>query len=129
MQKEYTYYKDLYRMLFLITFACIVPLIIIFITYTSNPNFYLIPIIFDNTQNIPSVISSYNPVMTKVMCIYGKSAPLLAFIAFIMLFKHTRTHKITDRKKIITASILSPFLCIFYAYFFLWHNFELTTSG
>ncbi len=129
MQKEYTYNKDLNRMLFLITFAGIIPLIIIFITYTSNPNFYLIRIIFDNTQNIPSVISSYNPVMTKVMDIYGKSAPLLAFIAFIMLFKHTRTHKITDRKKIITACILSPFLCIFYAYFFLWHNFELTTSG
>ncbi|EFG6884626.1 TPA: colicin R immunity protein, partial [Escherichia coli] len=96
MQKEYTYNKDLNRMLFLITFAGIIPLIIIFITYTSNPNLYLIRIIFDNTQNIPSVISSYNPVMTKVMDIYGKSAPLLAFIAFIMLFKHTRTPKITD---------------------------------
>ncbi|EEC8673190.1 colicin R immunity protein, partial [Escherichia coli] len=96
MKKEYTYNKDLNRMLFLITFAGIIPLIIIFITYTSNPNFYLIRIIFDNTQNIPSVISSYNPVMTKVMDIYGKSAPLLAFIAFIMLFKHTRTPKITD---------------------------------
>ncbi|MFW8622299.1 colicin R immunity protein, partial [Enterococcus thailandicus] len=55
MQKEYTYNKDLNRMLFLITFAGIIPLIIIFITYTSNPNFYLIRIIFDNTQNIPSV--------------------------------------------------------------------------
>ncbi len=130
MQKEYTYNKDLNRMLFLITFAGIIPLIIIFITYTSNPNFYLIRIIFDNTQNIPSVISSYNPVMTKVMDIYGKSAPLLAFIAFIMLFKHTRTTKITDRKKnhnsLYTVPLFVYFLCLF---FLLWHNFELTTSG
>ena len=82
MRKEHTDNKDLNRTLFLITFAGITPLIIIFITYTSNPKFYLISIIFDNTQNIPSIISAYNPVMTKVMDIYGKSAPLLALIAF-----------------------------------------------
>jgi hypothetical protein len=39
MRKEHTDNKDLNRTLFLITFAGITPLIIIFITYTSNPKF------------------------------------------------------------------------------------------
>ena len=129
MRKEHTDNKDLNRTLFLITFAGITPLIIIFITYTSNPKFYLISIIFDNTQNIPSVISAYNPVMTKVMDIYGKSAPLLALIAFTLQLRNRKLETIANREKLITASIFSPFFYAFYAYFFLWNNFELTTAG
>ena len=97
----------------MITFAGITPLIIIFITYTSNPKFYLISIIFDNTQNIPSIISAYNPVMTKVMDIYGKSAPLLALIAFTLQLRDRKLETIANREKLITASIFSPFFLLF----------------
>ena len=112
----------------MITFAGITPLIIIFITYTSNPKFYLISIIFDNTQNIPSIISAYNPVMTKVMDIYGKSAPLLALIAFTLQLRDRKLETIANREKLITASIFSPFFS-FMQIFFFGKNFKINPGG
>lgn len=117
------------RILYIITLAGITPLLVIFLTYLFNPGAYFIRFIYDNTQNIPSVISSYNPVMTRIMDIYCKSAPLLAFVTFILLFRHRKLETITNREKLITASIFSPFIYAFYAYFFLWNNLELTTAG
>ena len=117
------------RILYLITLAGITPLLMIYLTYLFNPDAYFIRAVYDNTQNIPSVISSYNPAMTKVMDIYGKSAPILAFVTFILLFRHKKLETIKNREKLITASVFSPFLYAFYAYFFLWNNFELTTAG
>ncbi|WP_200146869.1 colicin immunity protein Cui, partial [Escherichia coli] len=66
---------------------------------------------------------------TKVMDIYGKSAPLLALIAFTLQLRDRKLETIANREKLITASIFSPFFYAFYAYFFLWNNFELTTAG
>lgn len=117
------------RILYLITLTGITPLLMIFLTYFFSPDAYVIRAVYDNTQNIPSVISAFNPVMTKVMDIYGKSAPILAFVTFILLFRYRKLETIKNREKLITASIFSPFLYAFYAYFFLWGNFELSTAG
>lgn len=129
MPKEHNDNKQLNNILSCIAFAGIIPFFIIFIIYKSNPNLYSTHIIPDSIINIPSVISSYNPIMTKLMDIYGKSAPLLAFITFILQFRHRKLEKEINREKLITACILIPFIYVFYAYFFLWNNFELTTSG
>ncbi|WP_347400343.1 colicin immunity protein Cui [Escherichia coli] len=129
MQKEHNDNKQLNNMLSWIAFAGTIPFFIIFIIYKLNPNLYLTNIIPDSIINIPSVISSYNPIMTKLMDIYGKSAPLLAIITFILQFRHRKLEKGINREKLITACILIPFIYVFYAYFFLWNNFELTTSG
>lgn len=129
MQKEHNDNKQLNNMLSWIAFTGTIPFFIIFIIYKSNPNLYLTNIIPDSIINIPSVISSYNPIMTKLMDIYGKSAPLLAIITFILQFRHRKLEKGINREKLITACILIPFIYVFYAYFFLWNNLELTTSG
>lgn len=117
------------KMLYLITLAGIIPLLIIYLTYMFSPDAYFISAVYENTKNIPAVISSYNPVMTKVMDIYDKSAPLLAFVTFILLLQHRKLETIKNREKLIIASIFSPFFYAFYAYFFLWQDFELTTAG
>lgn len=117
------------RILFMILFAGIIPLLIIYMTYMFNPDAYFIRAVYENTKNIPSVISSFNPVMSKVMDIYGKSAPILAFVTFILMFRYRKAEKITNREKLITACIFTPFIYVFYVYFVLWHNFELTTAG
>lgn len=129
MQKEHNDNKQLNNMLSWIAFTGIIPFFIIFIIYKLNPNLYLNNIIPDSIINIPSVISSYNPIMTKLMDIYGKSAPLLAIITLILQFRHRKLEKGINREKLITACILIPFIYVFYAYFFLWNNLELTTSG
>jgi len=117
------------RMLFLLAFAGMIPLLVIFLSYLFNPGYHFFRVVYDNTQNIPSVTSSFNPVMTKVMDLYSKSAPLFALFIFIVLFRTTKPVKITNREQLIKACIFSPFVYVFYAWFFLWHNFELTTAG
>lgn len=115
--------------LYLFMATGVIPLLCILVIYYKNPDNPLLHTIATGTENIPSITSSYNPLMTKVMDVYSKSALLLALFAFIFLFKQRKIKKITDREKLITASIFSPFVYAFYVYFFLWNDFELTTAG
>lgn len=108
---------------------CSIPLFIIFISYQINPDSTWLTFIYDRTQNIPSVISLYNPVMTKVMDLYCKLAPLFAIFIFFFLLKRRVTLKTIDRKKLIHSCIFSPLLYAFCVYFFLCRDFELTTAG
>ena len=99
------------RALLFVTLACIIPLLIIFSVSLSNPGSPFLNQIADATRSTPSVTSAFNPVMTKVMDIYVKSAPVAGILAFIR------------------ACFLSPFVYVFFIYFFLMHNLELTTAG
>ncbi|QHM69815.1 Colicin-A immunity protein [Mixta intestinalis] len=70
------------RLLFTFAFFGSFPLLAIFITYLINPESSVLYYIFTNTQDIPSVTSAFNPVMTKAMDLYCKSAPFFCIFNF-----------------------------------------------
>lgn len=59
----------------------VIPLLCIMVIYYKNPDNTLLQTIATGTESIPSITSSYNPLMTKVMDVYGKSALLQALFA------------------------------------------------
>ena len=117
------------RALLFVTLACIIPLLIIFSVSLSNPGSPFLNQIADATRSTPSVTSAFNPVMTKVMDIYVKSAPVAGILAFMFLLKKRKPLEIKKRAELIRACFLSPFVYVFFIYFFLMHNLELTTAG
>ncbi|WP_427166975.1 colicin immunity protein Cui [Citrobacter koseri] len=117
------------RILLTSCLAGMVPLLLIFSICLFNPDSSFLNTVYNSTQGIPSVTSAFNPLMTRVMDIYCKSAPFFATLIFFVLFRHREIKIIPDKEKLITACIFSPFVYAFYVYFILWHNLELTTAG
>ncbi|WP_410529634.1 colicin immunity protein Cui [Serratia sp. AXJ-M] len=110
-------------------FIGVIPLIIIFGVYLHNPESQLLNNIATRTGSLPAVLSSNNQLMTKVMDVYCKSAPLLALLLFSLSIKKRRLIKITNRGILIRSCLLSPFVYLFFIYMFLFRSLELTTAG
>ncbi|ECF8136115.1 colicin-A, partial [Salmonella enterica] len=117
------------RMLYLFMATGIVPLLVVFALYLYNPGSPLLNDIASGTASLPAVTSLANPLMTKVMDVYCKTAPLFAFILFIFSFKKRKTLKVIDRHKLITSCFFSPLFYTFYIYMLLFRDMELTTAG
>lgn len=117
------------KMLFLILLIGVTPMLIIFTLYLQDKTSPLLNFIYDTTKNIPSITSKFNPMMTKAMDVYGKSAPMLGLITFLIVLRKRVQNTITDRSTLIKSCVLSPFIYIFYVYFFLLTDIEMTTAG
>lgn len=117
------------RVLIFFTLACIIPLLLIFSASLSNSGSPCLKQIAEATRSTPSVTSAFNPVMTKVMDVYVKSAPVAGILAFLFLLKKRKPLKIKKRAELIQACFFSPFIYILFIYFFLMRNLELTTAG
>lgn len=107
----------------------IMPLLCIFALYYQNPDNLLLNNTAISTKNIPSITSIYNPVMTKVMDVYCKTAPFLAAILYILTFKIRKPIKNTDRNAVLRSCLLSPLVYATIIYLFCFRNLELTTAG
>lgn len=129
MAERYSDNKHANRVMFKILLAGITPLVIAFMAYLLAPGAELFRLIAMSTQKIPSITSEFNPLMTKMMDVYVKSAPLLALITFTLVFRPGKTRKISNRKSLIKACVSFPFIYTFYVCYVLWSNFELTTAG
>ena len=117
------------NILYLFMVIGVIPLLCILVIYYKNPDNSLLQTIATSTESIPSITSSYNPLMTKVMDIYCKTAPFFAFILFITTFKIRKFIKKLDRKKLIKACVLSPLFYAVAIYLLYIRNFDLMTSG
>lgn len=117
------------KLLYLFMFIGIIPLVIIFGIYLHNSESQTLNNIAVRTSSIPAIISSHNPLMTKVMDVYCKSAPILALLLFGLSIKKRQIVKTTNRGTLIRSCLLSPFVYLFFIYMFLFRNFELTTAG
>jgi hypothetical protein len=117
------------NILYLFIVVGVIPLLCILAIYYKTPDNPLLQIIATSTKGIPSITSSYNPLMTKVMDIYCKTAPFLAFILFITTFKTRKLTKQLDKKTLTKACILSPLFYTITIYLFYFRSFDLMTSG
>lgn len=112
-------------------FLCtgIIPLLIIFCIYMHNPESPILSAIVSSTKDLPEITSNKSPLMTKVMDVYCKTAPLLAIIWFICSLKFVIPNKIAEKKLVLRACVIYPFFYLFIIYPYLFTNRELTTSG
>lgn len=117
------------NVLYLFMVVGVIPLLCILAIYYKTPDDPLLQIIAARTKGIPSITSSYNPLMTKVMDIYCKTAPFLAFILFITTFKTRKLTKQLDKKNLTKACILSPLFYTITIYLFYFRSFDLMASG
>lgn len=107
----------------------IIPLLVILILYLSNHDSAFLKVISDRTERFPAVLSARNLLMSKVMDVYCKTAPLCALITFLSFRRIPYLKKsssfIGKVKGFFLLNIL--FFIIYYVLFFC--NHELTTSG
>ena len=116
------------NLLYLFMVIGVIPLLCILAVYYTNPDNLFLHTIATSTESIPSITSAYNPLMTKVMDIYCKTAPSLALILFILTFKTRKLIKI-NRNAVFRSCLLSPFVCAVFLYLLCFRNLELTTAG
>ena len=117
------------RMMYLFMATGIVPLLVIFAIYLYNPGSQVLYYIASGVSDLPAVTSLANPLMTKVMDAYCKTAPFLAFALFIFSFKKRKVLEMGDKKKLAISCFFSPLLYAFFIYMFLFRDMELTTAG
>ncbi|MBA0935679.1 colicin S4 immunity protein [Escherichia coli] len=117
------------NLLYLFMVIGVIPLLCILAVYYTNPDNLFLHTIATSTENIPSITSAYNPLMTKVMDIYCKTAPSLALILFILTFKTRKLIKKINRNAVLRSCLLSPFACAVFLYLLCFRNLELTTAG
>lgn len=105
------------------------PLFYILLSYLQNPETTFPNIITASTKDIPSITSAYNPLLTKAMDLYCKTAPAFSLIPYFLTFKMRQPIKNTDRSVVLRSSLLTPLFYAAIVYLFLFRNFELTTAG
>lgn len=107
----------------------LIPLLMIFSVYLNNPNSSFLNSISVVTRNLPAIISANNPILSKSMDTYTKTAPLLALFIF---FRTCKTLKLKNSKSQWEAFGILIAFTAFYTimiYLFLFTDTELTTSG
>lgn len=112
----------------IISLIGIIPIILIFIIYSFNNNSPLLHYIVNISINFPSISSAKNPLMSRVMSIYCKTAPLFGMVYFLLSLKRLIPQHI-GKIKAIKISICSSILFFITNFTFLFFNHELTMSG
>ncbi|EAN7532224.1 colicin immunity protein Cui [Salmonella enterica] len=120
--------KKANQLLYIFSFIGVTPLIIIFTIYINNPLSPILHNLYNKTESLHAITSAYNPVMTKLMSTYNKSAPILGIILFLCSFKMRELNKKTDKNTIIKACFFGPVFYAIYIYITIFYNLELTTS-
>ncbi|GEM_PF-1809494 len=105
------------------------PFIVILLMYVEDPDSTLLRAVATWGSELPAVISAKNPLMSKVMDIYTKTAVLVAIIFALTSSKIMTINKEHPNTKIIGAlfAYYLLYICLFYPILFC--NQELTTSG
>ncbi|EBG2976033.1 colicin-B [Salmonella enterica subsp. enterica serovar Nima] len=120
--------KKANQLLYIFSFIGIIPLIIIFTIYINNSQSPILHNLYIKTESLHAITSAYNPVMTKLMATYNKSAPILGIVLFICSFKLRELNKKIDKNTIIKSCFFGPIFYAIYIYITIFYNLELTAS-
>ncbi|MCU6676973.1 colicin immunity protein [Leclercia tamurae] len=105
------------------------PFIIILLIYFNNPESDLISAMASWGSELPAVTSAKNPLLSKAMDLYTKTAPFVAALFFMTSFKLMSIKKDHSNTKLIGTLLLYYVFYFCITYPFLFCNQELTTSG
>ncbi|EGI4047798.1 colicin immunity protein Cui [Salmonella enterica] len=109
-------------------FMCIgiFPLLIIFCIYLNDPDSSILYSIAAGTSNLPAITSAKNPLMTKVMDVYCKSAPLFTLLLIPSILHKRKIITPYNKVAIVRSCLMGPIAYVFYIYFFLFSDFEMS---
>ncbi|HDN4557770.1 TPA: colicin immunity protein Cui [Salmonella enterica subsp. enterica serovar Birkenhead] len=107
----------------------ITPILILFFCYLKKPDAYFFHTILIYTDFLPEITSSKNTTISKIISLYIKTAPFIAFISFLKIYKNISIRKDNSTIKLLTNLTLYIFFYIITIYLFLFCSHELTTSG
>lgn len=124
-----TYNKTASKLSYIIFAIGILPLFFIFIIYINNADSPVLNAIANETSNIPAWTSASSPLLTKVMDVYCKTAPVLAVFSLFFSVKIVLHNKINDSRVLLRSCLVYPFIYFPFIYFLMFSNRELTTSG
>nr|ULG19923.1 hypothetical protein 49p1_00223 [Yersinia frederiksenii] len=107
-------------MLYILVIA-IIPLLVILCLYLNNPESPTLNAIATGTSGLPAVLSTKNPLLSKVMDVYCKTAPLFAFILFLISRNNLKLKNEKDFFYALrTLFLFTAFYIIFiYSYFLI----------
>jgi len=119
------------RMLYILVMG-IIPFFVILFLHLNNPESPVFNFIATKAKDLPALWSIKNPLFSKVMDVYTKTSPLLAFVFLLTSCRMMRIKEITDDMELIKV-ILNIFVCCILSfilfYVFLCCNIELSTTG
>ncbi|EXU76597.1 colicin immunity protein Cui [Erwinia mallotivora] len=115
------------RMLVFMALSAI-PILFIFAFYQDDPQSPLLKEIASFGADWPALMSAKNQLMSKVMDIYCKTAPIFALL-FVLTSRNCLTLKtITPLSEKIRSGILYSLLYAVIIYIFIFCNIEMTTK-
>lgn len=120
--------KAVIKMLWFLSLA-IIPLFVVFVIYINNSHVEILNFIASSTINLPAVMSAKSPLLSKVMDVYVKTAPVFAFLVFLMTHEFLRLKREKSVWKALKIYVCFTIFYTIYIYTFLFANTELTTSA
>lgn len=115
------------RMLVFMAFSAI-PILFIFALYQDDPHSPLLQEIASFGADWPALMSAKNPLMSKVMDIYCKTAPIFALLFVLPPCNWVTLKTEASLRVLIKTTLLSGSLYFILVYVFLFCNIELTTK-
>ncbi|WP_159869280.1 MULTISPECIES: colicin immunity protein Cui [unclassified Raoultella] len=107
----------------------IMPIVIVFFVYKNNPDALLLKEISSVSLYFPTLLSANNPLLSSVMNVWCKTAPLWGLVLFILSFKHIQTSSGQSVGTMVKGLALCSLLYFPIIYMLLFNSTEMTESG
>ncbi|WP_373275767.1 MULTISPECIES: colicin immunity protein Cui [Serratia] len=111
-----------------ILLVALVPLLLIAAVYYINPKSYFLQGVSEYTTFLPAIVSSNNPLFSKVMDVYLKTSPLFSLFFFFSFYKRLKLKSNQSVSKLLVTFICFTVFYVCLIYGFLFTNIELTNS-
>lgn len=117
------------KIMFVIWIITVIPLIIMFMIYSSNPDSPLLNYLSEATNGLLVLHSANNPLLSTVMNVWCKTAPLWGGVSFIFSYKYIEINGEQTIVKMIKGLVLFSILYLPIMYMLLLNSAEITESG
>lgn len=116
------------KKMFCFLLIALLPFLLIIIAYVINPTSAILNDVALRTIELPAISSLKNPLLSKVMDVYVKTSPFVAFSLFLLTYKKLRLKENKSVYEILALHMLFTIFYVLFIYVFLFTNTELTTS-
>lgn len=117
------------KVMFLVLFVALLPFFFIIGVYVQDPTSIMLNNVASITRHLPAIYSFKSPLLSKVMDVYVKTSPFVAFVLFLITHKKLRLKKDKSKWYLLRIYLLFSLFYMILMYSFLLTNKELTHSA
>lgn len=117
------------KKMFCFLLVALLPFLLIVAIYVINPTSGILNDVALKTIELPAIYSAKSPLLSKVMDVYVKTSPFVAFALFLLTYKKLRLKENKSAYEIIVVHVLFTIFYALFVYVFLFTDTELTTSA